>query len=102
MQTRRFILTLVMGVLFISAPCLADVCEQASTQTELTKRACEKAHAADAELAVVYEALLAARADRPELVEKIKLAQVAWKNFRGAHLEILSTHINAGGSVAPM
>ena len=87
------------AALLLSASALADECDKATTQTELSACAAEQYQAADKKLNQTYQAAIK-RAAAPQR-DLLKKAQQAWITLRDADCAFISSS-SQGGSVQPM
>ncbi|EOZ9371863.1 lysozyme inhibitor LprI family protein [Enterobacter hormaechei] len=87
------------AALLLSAGALADECDKATTQTELSACAAEQYQAADKKLNQTYQAAIK-RAAAPQR-DLLKKAQQAWISLRDADCAFIGSGTE-GGSVQPM
>lgn len=78
-----------------------DTCDNANTQAELTQCAGQAYQATDDELNEVYQALVSKLDNNSTSLERLRVAQRAWINFRDAECAFESSAVE-GGSAQPM
>ena len=87
------------AALLLSASALADECDKATTQTELSACAAEQYQAADKKLNQTYQAAIK-RAAAPQR-DLLKQAQQAWIALRDADCKLMGSGTE-GGTIQPM
>ena len=87
------------AALLLSARALADECDTATTQTELSACAAEQYQAADKKLNQTYQAAIK-RAAAPQR-DLLKKAQQAWIALRDADCKLMGSGTE-GGTIQPM
>ena len=87
------------AALLLSASALADECDKATTQTELSACAAEQYQAADKKLNQTYHAAIK-RAAAPQR-DLLKKAQQAWIALRDADCKLMGSGTE-GGTIQPM
>jgi len=87
------------AALLLSASALADECDKATTQTELSACAAEQYQAADKKLNQTYQAAIK-RAAAPQR-DLLKKAQQAWIALRDADCKLMGSGTE-GGTIQPM
>jgi uncharacterized protein YecT (DUF1311 family) len=92
---------LVLLVLAWAAPALADACDKANTQTDMTICYGGLATKSDAELNRVYRALVARWKDDAKAVEVLRVSERAWVAYRKAECD-REGYPTTGGSAQPM
>jgi len=93
---------LVMAASTESAP---DCMDNAKTQLAMNECAASKLAQANQELNRVYQAIQSKHQDDPVFLQKLKLAQRAWINFRDAQIDMIYPHRDDSsyyGSSLPM
>lgn len=91
--------TFLLATLLLSAPALADECDNATTQSDLNQCTASQYQAADKKLNDTYQTAIK-RPNKPQR-DLLQKAQQAWITLRDADCEFVSS-ATEGGSVQPM
>ena len=76
-------------LLMVLVPLLAFADEKPQTQGDVNEQARKSLQVADKALNETWKQVLAANAENPKLVERLKAAQKTWLTFRDAQVEAL-------------
>jgi uncharacterized protein YecT (DUF1311 family) len=99
------LMSMIMSTSYADNTSLKACTDKAITQLDLNECSANAAKAADAELNRVYQAIQKKYHDDPVFIQKLKIAQRAWIQFRDAQINMLYPHSNETnyyGSIFPL